>query len=93
MAISVKQSHTGFQMQGLMNKEHIQTIIQNALSDARLEFIGDDCNLQLRIISDSFEGMPMVKRHKIILNMLSESFQSGELHALSLKTQTKAENS
>ena len=74
-----------------MNKEIIKATIQDALPEARLEFIGDDCNLQLLIISDSFEGMPIIKRHRVILDLLSDSFKSGELHALSLKTKTNME--
>ncbi len=78
-------------MLDLMNKEIIKATIQDALPEASLEFIGDDCNLQLLIISDSFEGMPMIKRHRVILDLLSDSFKSGELHALSLKTKTNME--
>jgi len=44
-----------------MTKEIIKATIQDALPEASLEFIGDDCNLQLLIISDSFEGMPIIK--------------------------------
>ena len=72
-----------------MNKDIIKSTIQDALPEASLEFIGDDCNLQLLVISDAFEGMPMIKRHRTILDLLSDSFKSGELHALSLKTKTK----
>ncbi len=49
-----------------MNKEIIKATIQDALPEASLEFIGDDCNLQLLIISDSFEGMPIIKRHRAV---------------------------
>ena len=76
----------------LMNKEAIKEIIQKSLPEASLEFIGDDCSLQLLVISDSFEGMSMLKRHRMVLDLLSDSFKSGDLHALSLKTKTNMEN-
>jgi len=79
-------------MPDLMNKDIIKLTIQEAFPEASLEFIGDDCNLQLLVISDSFEGMPMIKRHRAVLDLLSDSFKSGELHALSLKTKTKMES-
>ena len=79
-------------MPDLMNKDIIKLTIQKALPEASLEFIGDDCNLQLLVISDTFAGMPTIKRHRTILELLSDSFKSGELHALSLKTRTKMES-
>ena len=62
-------------MPDLMNKDIIKSTIQKALPEASLEFIGDDCNLQLLVISDTFEGMPTIKRHRTILDLLSDSFK------------------
>ena len=74
-----------------MNKANIKETIQVAFPDARLEFVGDDCNLELLVISDNFRNMSIIKRHRMVLDLLSESFKSGELHALSLKTKTYME--
>ena len=63
-------------MPDLMNKDIIKSTIQDALPEASLEFIGDDCNLQLLVISDAFEGMPMIKRHRTILDLLSDDQKS-----------------
>ena len=79
-------------MPDLMNKDIIKLTIQKALPESSLEFIGDDCNLLLLVISDTFEGMPTIKRHRTILDLLIDSFKSGELHALSLKTRIKMES-
>ena len=83
--------HLGFQTQGLMNKANIKETIQAAFPDARLEFVGDDCKLELLVISDNFKDISIIQRHRMVLDLFSESFKSGELHALSLKTKTYME--
>ena len=83
--------HLGFQTQDLMNKANIKKTIQAAFPDARLEFVGDDCKLELLVISDNFKDISIIQRHRMVLDLFSESFKSGELHALSLKTKTYME--
>ena len=78
-------------MQDLMNKANIKETIQAAFPDARLEFVGDDCKLELLVISDNFKDISIIQRHRMVLDLFSESFKSGELHALSLKTKTYME--
>ena len=49
-------------------------------------FDGDSCNLKLTVTSKLFEDMSLIDQHKIIMKLLENHFQSGELHALSLET-------
>ncbi|KAF8113959.1 hypothetical protein N665_0043s0032 [Sinapis alba] len=53
---------------------------------------GDDgeTHFNLRVVSDAFQGKSLVKRHRMIYDLLQEELQSG-LHALSIVAKTPAE--
>ncbi|CAL9226933.1 unnamed protein product [Arabidopsis halleri] len=53
---------------------------------------GDDgeTHFNLRIVSDVFQGKSLVKRHRLIYDLLQEELKSG-LHALSIVAKTPAE--
>tara|TARA_B100000902_G_C26987963_1_gene753563 strand:- start:530 stop:769 length:240 start_codon:yes stop_codon:yes gene_type:complete len=78
-------------MLALMNKDNIKALIQDNFPDATIDFIGDECSLELLVISDNFIDVSMIQRHRMVLDLFTESFKSGELHALSLKTKTYME--
>ena len=66
----------------------IKQIIQNELPGSII--IVEDPNndgehFEAIVISDAFEGMPLLKQHKAIMNPLKEAFD-GKVHALALKT-------
>jgi stress-induced morphogen len=42
-------------------------------------------------VSEQFEGLTSLQRHKLVLGVLKEHFKSGELHALSLNTKSPSE--
>ncbi|KAJ3724827.1 bola-like protein-domain-containing protein [Lentinula raphanica] len=49
-----------------------------------------ETHFALDIVSDEFEGKTTMQRHRMIYSILSEELNNG-LHALSLKTKTRAE--
>ncbi|XP_010448261.1 PREDICTED: sufE-like protein 1, chloroplastic/mitochondrial [Camelina sativa] len=53
---------------------------------------GDDgeTHFNLRIVSDAFQGKSLVKRHRLIYDLLQEELKNG-LHALSIVAKTPAE--
>ncbi|KAJ3748981.1 bola-like protein-domain-containing protein [Lentinula detonsa] len=51
-----------------------------------------ETHFSLEIVSDEFEGKTTMQRHRMIYSILSEELNQG-LHALSLKTKTRAETS
>ena len=59
--------------------------------EAEISFDWEDCNSRLLIVSNEFEGLNTLQRHKLVLNALKEQFQTGELHALSLITKSPSE--
>ena len=76
-------------MQAFLNMEEIiKKIITANIDDAKCSFEGDSCNLRIIVTSSAFSGMPLIDQHKMVMRLLEDKFQSGELHALSLETKT-----
>ena len=69
----------------------VAQFLRSKFPEAEISFDGEDCNSRLLIVSNEFEGLNTLQRHKLVLNFLKEQFQSGELHALSLITKSPSE--
>ena len=69
----------------------ITNFLKSKLPDAEISFDGEDCNSKVLIVSKQFEGLSSLQRHKLVLSLLKEHFQTGELHALSLSTKSPSE--
>ena len=69
--------------------DHIKKLIQKALPDAQTTVIdpmNDGQHFEAIVKSAQFEGLPLVKQHRIVMDALKKYFDSEELHALRLKT-------
>tara|TARA_B100000989_G_C19441548_1_gene427577 strand:- start:463 stop:684 length:222 start_codon:yes stop_codon:yes gene_type:complete len=71
----------------------IAQFLKSKFPEADISFDGEDCNSKVLIISEKFEGLNSLQRHKLVLGALKNHFQSGELHALSLRTKSPSEMS
>ena len=71
----------------------IAAFLRIKFPEAEIPFDGEDCNSKVLIVSNEFEGLNTLQRHKLVLNVLKEQFQNGELHALSLNTKSPSEMS
>ena len=69
-------------------EEDIKKIVENNIPDSICVFDGDSCSLKLTVTSKLFKDMSLIEQHKIIMKLLENQFQSGELHALSLETRS-----
>ena len=74
-----------------VDKNVISDVIRSDIADAQVTVIGEGCNLTIEVVSQQFEGLNRVKRQQKIYACLSEFIQSGELHAISMKTMTPSE--
>ena len=74
--------------------EDIQTKIKNSISKnisvTHLVVDGDGSHFQAVIVSNDFDGMNRVERHKLVYGSLGNCFES-DVHALSFKTYTEDE--
>jgi acid stress-induced BolA-like protein IbaG/YrbA len=52
---------------------------------------GDGYHYELTIVSNQFEGLRPVARQQWVYGQLQDMIQSGDLHALTMKTWTEAE--
>ena len=69
----------------------ITNFLKSKFPEAEISFDGEDCNSKVLIVSNQFEGLSSLQRHKLVLDVLKEQFQTGELHALSLNTKSPSE--
>lgn len=65
--------------------------VEKAIPDSRADVTGDGSKFEARVISDEFEGLSTIKRHKMIYAVLDQHIKSGAIHALSIKAFTKSE--
>ncbi|WP_374681172.1 BolA family protein [Accumulibacter sp.] len=75
----------------MMHPEQVQAIIAEGIACAHLEVAGDGHHFEALIVSAEFIGKNRVQRQQAVNEVLRRHFDSGQLHALSMKTQTPAE--
>jgi stress-induced morphogen len=62
--------------------------IESAIPGARAEVSSpDDVHFSARVVSDRFAGLSRVQQHKLVYEIFDGRL-GGEIHALSLKTET-----
>ena len=73
--------------------EQITITIQNAIPGARAAVIdpmNDGQHFEALVVSEAFEGLPLVRQHQMVLKSLKAELDSNVVHALALKTFTPA---
>lgn len=74
-----------------MQASEVVQRIQTQLTGAEVLVEGADCSFTVAVISDSFTGLPPVKRQQQVLGCFGDLLASGELHALTVQAYTTAE--
>ena len=77
----------------MMHSEQIKKIIAAGLSCEGLHVEGDGEHFEAILVSSGFVGKSRVQRQQMVNALLRPYFDSGELHALSMKTLTPEERS
>jgi acid stress-induced BolA-like protein IbaG/YrbA len=72
-----------------MTPIEIKQMIENGIAGAEAIVDGDGSHFVARVVSDEFDGLPMIKQHKLVYAALGDSMESA-IHALSIQTYTKA---
>lgn len=69
--------------------KQIKETIEAALPNATVHIHDPDGeHFQAFVVSQDFQGMPLIKQHKLVMNPLKDRFATNEVHALGLKTFT-----
>jgi stress-induced morphogen len=74
----------------MIEPEEIVEKIKASLTDAEVrvqDLTGTKDHYEATIISQQFEGKPLIKRHRMVYAALKEEMK-GPIHALTLKTYT-----
>ena len=58
---------------------------------ASVEVSGGEGKYVANVTSEEFEGLSLIKRHKLVYASVNAQIASGELHALSIVAKTPAE--
>ncbi|EGV30776.1 BolA family protein [Thiorhodococcus drewsii AZ1] len=75
-----------------METEAVADLIRAGIPGAEVRVSGDDGgHFEAIIVSETFEGMPPIKRERLVMETVRDQVASGELHALSVKARTPAQ--
>ena len=74
-----------------MDLQSIETDLRVALGDCTIEMDSEGNKLAVEIVSDVFEGLSRVKRQQLVYKALNERIESGEIHAVSMRTYSPEE--
>lgn len=75
-----------------MDADIIKALIEKNLPGSAVYIEGDDgVHFQAMVVSDRFEGLSLIKQHRLVYAALEGKIESQEVHALGLKTMTIAE--
>jgi acid stress-induced BolA-like protein IbaG/YrbA len=75
----------------MMYPEQVHKIIADGMPCEHLQVDGDGHHFEAIIVSAEFAGKGRVQRQQRVNEVLRAHFDSGELHALSMKTYTPEE--
>jgi len=74
-----------------MNPEKIQQLIQQGMPSANVDVSGSEGKFVAQVVSDDFNQLSLIKRHKLVYACVHDEIASGELHALTIIAKTSAE--
>ncbi len=74
-----------------MTAQELESIIRAGLACEHLALEGDGRHWYATIVSPEFEGKRAIQRHQRVYATLGAKMHTDEVHALSMKTYTRAE--
>ena len=74
-----------------MTPEEVKELIAKSFQGDEVEVTGDGSMFDARIVSEKFDGLSLVKKQQLVYKTVNDHIQSGEIHALTMKTYTPAE--
>lgn len=78
---------SGSSAASVFSVERIERLVREAMSDARVrvtDLTGGGDHFEIEVISASFEGVPLLERHRR-LHAILEGPMEGEIHAVKLR--------
>lgn len=73
----------------MMTKDEVKKRIMSSVQCDYIDVQGDDGrHFNATVVSKEFDGLGMLKQHKLVYSALGDAMKNDEIHALSLKTYT-----
>ena len=72
----------------MMETEAVAKLIRDGMPGAEVRVTGDGSHFEAIVISDAFAGKNPIQKQRLVMATVKPQIESGELHALSLKTFT-----
>ncbi len=67
-----------------ISNEAVAELIKAGIPDATVEVTGDGYKYEAKVTSASFEGLSLLKKHKMVYAAVDSAITSGDLHALTI---------
>jgi len=74
-----------------MDIEALKNAIAATVADSEVTMLGEACSLTALVVSPNFQGLSLVKRQQQVYAAATPWLETGELHALSIKSYTPEE--
>jgi acid stress-induced BolA-like protein IbaG/YrbA len=74
-----------------MQAEEIKALLMAGLVDCDVEVSGEGNHFDISVVGDLFEGLNAVKKQQLVYAVINEHIASGTIHAVNMKTLTRAE--
>jgi acid stress-induced BolA-like protein IbaG/YrbA len=71
-----------------MQTEAVANLIREGMPGAQVDVTGDGSHFEAVVVSDLFTGKSPLQRQRLVMATVKPQIESGELHALSIKTFT-----
>jgi acid stress-induced BolA-like protein IbaG/YrbA len=71
-----------------METHAIEQLIHDGLPGAQVRVTGDGSHFEAVVVSDDFAGKTLMQKQRLVMATVKPQIESGELHALSIKTFT-----
>ncbi len=75
----------------MVEPEDIKNYIAQGLQCEHVNVVGDGSHFEAVIVSADFEGKNRIQRQQLVYKALGGRMESGEIHALSMRTLTPEE--
>ena len=74
-----------------MQAEEIKALLIAGIARCDVEVSGEGNHFDISVVGDVFEGLNAVKRQQLVYAVINEHIASGTIHAVNIKTLTRAE--
>ena len=77
----------------MITTDKIRQLIEQGMSTDSVEVSGGEGKYTAEVVSQAFNDLNLIKRHKLVYACVNDEITSGELHALTIVAKTPAEAS